>query len=64
VTQVSIGPGLSPEEESDLQRAQRMVGLVEAEKSADVIEQKIAGMQQTLDDRRAEIARLRAELKG
>lgn len=64
MTQVSIGPGLSPEEESDLRRAQRIAELAEADRSADVIEQKIVGMRQTLDDRRAEIARLRAELKG
>lgn len=64
MTQVSTGPGLSPEEESDLRRAQREVELAEAEKSAAVIEQKIAGMQQTLDDRRTEIAQLRGELEG
>lgn len=64
MTQVSTGPGLSPEEESDLRRTQREVELAEAEKAVEIIEQKIAGMQQSLDDRRDEVARLRAELEG
>jgi hypothetical protein len=64
VTQAFAGPPLSPEQESDLQRAQREVALTEAEKAVDVIEQKIAGMQESLQARRDEVARLRGELEG
>jgi len=64
VTQAFAGPPLSPEEESDLQRTQREVALAEAENAVEVIEQKIAGMQQTLESRRDEVAQLRAELEG
>lgn len=64
MTQAFAGPPLSPEAESDLQRAQREVVLAEAEKAVEVIEEKIAGMQQTLQTRRDEAAQLRAELEG
>ena len=64
MTQAFAGPPLSPEAEFDLQRAQREVALAEAEKAVGVIEEKIAGMQQTLQTRRDEAARLRAELEG
>jgi hypothetical protein len=64
MTQAVAGPSLSPEEESDLQRGQRKVALAEAEKAVEVIEEKIAGMQQTLKTRRDEAAQLRAELEG
>lgn len=64
MAQVSTGPKLTPEQETDLQREQRQVALAEAEQAAEVIEDKIAGMQQTLDARRDEVARLRDELEG
>lgn len=63
MTQVAIGPGLSRDEESWLRRGQLAVALTEAERAAEVIEQKIAGMQEALQGRRDEIARLRAELE-
>lgn len=63
MTQVAIGPPLSPGQESDLRSAQLQVELAEAERAAEAIEQKIAGMQRALDDRRAEIAHLRNELE-
>lgn len=64
MTQAFAGPPLSPEEESELQRAQHEVALAEAEKAVEVIEKKIAGMQQTLEARRHEAAQLRGELEG
>lgn len=64
MTQVQAGPKLSPEQESDLRREQRETDLAEAVLAAEVIEQKIAGMQQTVADRRDEITRLRAETEG
>lgn len=64
MTQAFAGPPLSPEGEADLQRTQREVALAEAEKAAEAIEEKIAGMQQTLQTRRDEAAQLRAELEG
>jgi hypothetical protein len=64
MTQAVVGPPLSPEEESDLQCVQRKVALAEAEKAVEAIEEKIAGMQQTLETRRDEAAQLRAELEG
>lgn len=60
---VAAGPPLSADQESDLRREQRATALAEAEKSAEVIEEKIASMQETLLHRRDEIARLRAELE-
>lgn len=64
MTQVFTGPGLSPEQESDLRHTQREAALAEAEQAVQVIEEKITGMQTTLDTRRDEAARLRTELEG
>ena len=64
MTQAFVGPPLSPEEETELQRKQHEVALAEAEQAVEAIEEKIAGMQQTLETRRDEVARLRAELEG
>lgn len=63
MTQTFAGPPLSPDEESGLRRSQLVTALAETEQSARVIEQKIAGMQQVLNDRRTEIAQMRAELE-
>ena len=64
MTQAFTGPPLPPEQESDLRQAQREAALADAERAVEVIEEKIAGMQQTLETRRDEVARLRAELEG
>lgn len=63
MTSVSTGSKLSPEQETDLQRDQRRTALAEAEQAVEVIEEKIAGMQETLQARRDEAAQLRAELE-
>lgn len=64
MTQANAGRSLSPEQESDLRHEQQQTELAEAEDAVEVIERKIAGMQATLRDRKAEVKRLRAELKG
>ena len=64
MTQAFAGQPLSPEQESDLQREQKETALAEAEQAVDAIEKKIDGMRQTLQTRRDEAARLRAELEG
>lgn len=62
--QVSTGPELSAEEESDHRREQLQVELVEAENGLALAEQTVADLQESLKGRRDEVARLRAELEG
>jgi hypothetical protein len=61
---VQIGPGLSPEDEAAHRQHLAETYAKEAEAAVDKIEEKLAGMQQTLKDAKAEAKRLRAEAKG
>lgn len=64
MTAVKTGPELSPVQESDLRREQNLTALADAEQAVEVIEAKIAGMQETLQTRRDEVVQLRGELEG
>lgn len=59
-----IGPELSPEQEAEHRQQLADTYADEAEQAVEVIEEKLAGMQQTLKDKKAEAKRLRAEAKG
>jgi hypothetical protein len=57
------GPQFSPEEEAAHRQQLAETYADEADQAVAAIEEKLAGMQQTLKDKKAEAKRLRAEAK-
>lgn len=57
----AIGPGMSPQDERAHQRRLAELHADEAEQAVEIIETKLAGMQQTLKHAKSEAARLRRE---
>jgi hypothetical protein len=58
---VAIGDELSPDEEAQLQQQQREEAADEAERRIPVIEEKLAGIQQTLKSAKDDAKRLRSQ---
>lgn len=61
---VAVGPPMEPDAEADLRRRQAQTYADEAEQAVAVIEEKIAGMKQTLKAKQAEAKQWRAEADG
>lgn len=61
--QVGTGPGMTPDQEHEHRQRLAETYADQAEAEVEAIEEKLAGWQQTLKDKKAEAKRLRAEAK-
>jgi hypothetical protein len=58
--QAAVGPAMSPDEEAEHRAQLRDVYLADAEQAVETIEEQIAGMQETLKAKKAEVKRLKS----